>query len=106
MTRVRAPEASGVVQGRTETPAEHRLRMRAACLQGWANTEDRVARSKPGRDAAFARFENEVDPEHKLAPDERRKRAEYARRSHMLSLSLKAAKARRRAAGTQEGRRP
>ena len=43
-----------------------------------------------------AKFEREVDPEGKLSPQERAKRAEYARRAHMQRLALKSAKARRR----------
>ena len=39
--------------------------------------------------AAWARFEAEVDPDGKLDPATRRKRAEYARRAHMTRLALR-----------------
>lgn len=38
----------------------------------------------------MARFEREVDPEGRLSPAERAKRAEAAMRAHMARLSLKA----------------
>jgi hypothetical protein len=41
------------------------------------------------------RFEREVDPEGKLSPKERQRRASHARSAYFAALSLKAAKARR-----------
>ena len=35
------------------------------------------------RDGFYAKFEREVDPEGKLTPQERAKRAEHARKAHM-----------------------
>ncbi len=43
----------------------------------------------------MARFEKQVDPEGKLNPEERARRAEQARKSYFVGLSLKSAKARR-----------
>jgi hypothetical protein len=49
------------------------------------------------RQGLQAKFEREVDPEGgKLSPQERAKRAEYARKAHMQRMALKSAKARRR----------
>ena len=45
------------------------------------------------------KFEREVDPDNKLAPEERAKRIESARRAYFTGLSLKASQARRRRAG-------
>lgn len=80
------------------TPTERSLRGRLGALTSWANTEDRTARTKPGTDAFNARFEREVDPDGVLDPDERAKRAEFARRAHMTRLAFASAKARRRRA--------
>jgi hypothetical protein len=44
------------------------------------------------RQGLQAKFEREVDPEGKLSPQERAKRAEYARKAHMERLALKSAK--------------
>jgi hypothetical protein len=77
------------------TPAERSLRARIASHRSWANTSDVLARTKPGRDAAMARFEREVDPEGILEPAERARRASHARSAYFSSLALKSAKARR-----------
>lgn len=77
------------------TPAERSLRGQAAVHQSWANTADRDARTLPMRQAAAARFERLVDPDGVLDPAERARRAEAARRAHLLDMSRRAAKARR-----------
>ncbi|MGH3574069.1 MAG: hypothetical protein ACRDUW_19985 [Pseudonocardiaceae bacterium] len=43
----------------------------------------------------LARFERQVDPDNTLAPAERARRAEAARRAHMQRLALASSKARR-----------
>jgi hypothetical protein len=48
-----------------------------------------------GRAAFLARFEVEVDPDGTLAPAERRRRAEHARRAYFTRLALASANARR-----------
>jgi hypothetical protein len=48
-----------------------------------------------GRAAFLARFEAEVDPDSTLTPEERRRRAEHARRAYFTRLALASAKARR-----------
>jgi hypothetical protein len=50
--------------------------------------------SAPGRAAFLARFDREVDPDGVLEPEERRRRAELARRAYFARLSVAAAKAR------------
>jgi hypothetical protein len=81
------------------TPAERSLRAQLASYRSWANTADVAARTRPGLDAANAanqiRYENEVDPDRVLHPEERARRAEAAKRAYMAELSFKAAKARR-----------
>jgi hypothetical protein len=47
------------------------------------------------RNGFLARFELEVDPGKQLAPEERRRRAEAARRAYMARLALVSAKKRR-----------
>lgn len=78
------------------TPSERSLRARIAVHTSWANTEDRSARTAPGRRAAMARFERKVDPDGTLSPAERARRADQAMRAHMARLALKSAMARRR----------
>jgi hypothetical protein len=50
--------------------------------------------TKAARAASDARFERAVDPEGKLDPVERRRRAVHARRAYMAKLALKSAQAR------------
>lgn len=61
------------------SPAERALIARHAAHASWASCEDRSARSAPGRIAADARFEKQVDPDGTLPPAERAKRAASAR---------------------------
>jgi hypothetical protein len=61
----------------------------------WSRTEDRSARTWPARQKFLQRFEREVDPDGKLLPDERRRRAEHAKRAYMLQLAKRSAAARR-----------
>jgi hypothetical protein len=72
------------------TAAQRALRARAAAYalhaQGGTST-------KAGTAAFLARFERQVDPDGQLAPDERARRAEQARKSYMTSLALKSSRA-------------
>jgi hypothetical protein len=61
----------------------------------WARTRDRTARTRPARDAFLKRFEKEVDPDGTLPPEERRQRAEHAKRAYMLQLAKRSAAARK-----------
>lgn len=50
------------------------------------------------------RFERQVDPDGTLEPAERARRAEAARKAHMLTLSARSAIARRRRGSEEDGR--
>jgi hypothetical protein len=76
------------------SPAERSLRARLAAYAMHARHDARRT-SANGRAAFLARFEREVDPYGRLDPEERRRRAEQARRAYFARLSLAAAKARR-----------
>lgn len=75
--------------------SERTLRAQIAAHESWAKTEDRPARTAKARKAALDRFEREVDPNGELAPQERAKRAEHARKAYFSRLALKSAQARR-----------
>jgi len=51
--------------------------------------------TKPARDAFMARFERQVDPDGLLPADERRRRADAAKRAYFNSLARESANARR-----------
>ena len=78
------------------TPEQRTLRARQAAyaLHAAGGTTTAAARS-----AFLARFEREVDPDGVLHPDERARRAEFARKSYMAGLALKSSRARGRATG-------
>ena len=80
--------------------AERSLRARLAAYALHAQRDPRETTAN-GRAAFLARFDREVDPKGLLEPDERRRRAEQARRAYFTRLALASAKARRakRAAG-------
>jgi hypothetical protein len=79
-----------------ERPGLKDINKRIAAQVSWSRTTDRDARTKPGRQAFLDRFERDVDPEGKLSPDERRRRAQHALRAHMLRLAKRSATVRRR----------
>ncbi len=62
----------------------------------WSAEPDRTAATQKARDAFLARFEEQVDPDGQLTPQERARRAESARKAHFQRLALESAKARRR----------
>jgi hypothetical protein len=76
------------------TKSERILRARIAANSRWSR-EDRGEASERQRQVLLRRFEDEVDPEHRLPADERAQRAANALSAHMLRLSLAASKARR-----------
>jgi hypothetical protein len=82
--------------------AERSLRARLAAYALHAQNDPRETTAN-ARVAFLARFDREVDPEGLLEPDERRRRAEQARRAYFSRLSLAAVKARqaKRAARAQ-----
>ena len=68
---------------------------RIASNSRWAKEPDRSAATAAARSANDKRFELQVDPDGKLDPAERARRAASARKAHMQTMSLKAAQARR-----------
>jgi len=77
------------------SPAERRLRAQLAAHVQWSREPDPTARTANARAAFLARFEREVDPDSRLYSEERRRRAEHARRAYFTRLALASAKARR-----------
>jgi predicted component of type VI protein secretion system len=75
--------------------AERSLRARTAVHTSWANTTDRSARARGGVEGALRKLEDQIDPEHLLAPAVRRQRAESLRKARMADLARQSAKARR-----------
>jgi len=85
------------------TPSERTLQARVAAHISWANTDDRAGRTEKARAAFRSSFEDQVDPERKLPPAERARRAEHLRGAHYARLALASARARRaRAAGDRD----
>ena len=84
--------------------AERSLRARLAAYALHAQQDPRETTAN-GRAAFLARFDREVDPEGVLEPEERRRRAEQARRAYFTRLSLAAVKA-RQAKRTAGAKRP
>ena len=74
--------------------AERSLRARMAAYAMHAAHDARETTTN-GRAAFLARFEREVDPDGRLDLEERRRRAEQARRAYFARLALASAKARR-----------
>lgn len=72
------------------------LNGRMGAMKSWANTDDPTARTAPARAEFDRRFERQVDPEGKLAPEVRARRAVYARKAYFLELSARSARARAR----------
>lgn len=79
-----------------ETPSELSMRQQAAAHSRWAKETDRSAATEPARRGLLDRFEREVDPEGRLTPTERQRRAESARRAFYVRMALKSAQARRK----------
>ncbi len=78
------------------TAAERTLIARLAAHSLHARVPDPAAHTAPARRAFLDRFERQVDPAGVLPPNERRRRAEHARKAYFTRLALASAKARRR----------
>ena len=76
------------------SPAERSLRARLAAYAMHAQHDSRHT-STPGRAAFLARFEADVDPDGRLDPEERRRRAAHARSAYFARLALASVAARR-----------
>ena len=79
---------------------------RIGAYTSWANTENRSARTAPGRKRFLDKFEEQVDPAGELPPAERAKRAEFARKAYFGRLALKSAQARRSRAASKPSHDP
>ena len=77
---------------------EMALRGRIGAFEQHARHDARET-TAAARAAFLARFERQVDPTGSLPPDERARRARFARRAYFVRLALKSARARR---ATQE----
>lgn len=75
-------------------PQDRVLRARLAAHAMHARHDSRET-SRPGRDAAFARFLDQVDPDGVLSDTERARRALHAQKAHMSRLAYRSAQARR-----------
>ncbi|MDP9094351.1 MAG: hypothetical protein M3N95_15810 [Actinomycetota bacterium] len=71
------------------------MRARLAAHSLHARIHDETAHTAPARLAFLARFEREVDPGEKLPLEERRRRADHARKAYFTRLALASVKARR-----------
>ena len=58
-------------------------------------THDSRKTSKPGRDAFDKSFEDKVDLNRELDPEERARRVQHARKAYFYRLSLRSAEVRR-----------
>jgi hypothetical protein len=76
------------------TPGERRLRARIGAYAMHARNDARETTAN-GRAAFLARFERLADPDERLPPAERKRRAEQLRSAYFARLALASAKARR-----------
>jgi len=86
----------------TYDPQEMARRGRIGAYRLHATNDPRET-TKAARAAFLARFEREVDPDGTLAPEERARRAEAARKAYFAQLAHKSAKARRRRSHKAKG---
>lgn len=78
---------------RTRNPSLAQLYGRIGGLRT-RSRHDPAVYTVPARRAFLKRFELEVDPEGTLAPDERARRAEAAKKAHFAQLAYRSAVAR------------
>jgi hypothetical protein len=78
------------------SPQEASLRGRIGAYRLHA-THDPRETTQAARTSFLTKFEREVDPEGVLTPDERQRRAEYARKAHFTRLALASARKRSKA---------
>jgi hypothetical protein len=70
-----------------------------AANKRWAFEPDRTAATAPARQAREAWFDDQVDPDRVLAPDERAKRVANFKQAYYRRLALLSAQARRKNGG-------
>ena len=68
------------------TPTQRSQRARIAALARHSRTDGHAA-TQPAREAFLARFERQVDPDNRLDPAERARRAEAAKREHFQRMA-------------------
>lgn len=86
------------------TPTERSIRGQMAAHARWAKEPDRLAATAPGRQAAFERLLDQVDPQRVLTEAERSKRVKNAQQAQMARVRLAASKKRRSTATGDEAR--
>ena len=69
-------------------------------------TRDSKATTAKARATFLSRFEREVDPDGVLPADERRRRAEYARKAHFARLAPASARVRSKSRTPKNGSAP
>lgn len=84
-----------------DSEASQRGRIGAYALHA---THDPRETARKGREAFLAKFIDQVDPDRVLDPEERDRRAGYARKAYFTRLALKSAQARRRGCGKGDAR--
>ena len=62
---------------------------------------DSTEMTAKARETFLSRFEREVDPDGVLTPEERRRRAEHAKRAYFSRLALRSAEVRRKPKGSR-----
>lgn len=102
-----SPSSAGAAHGGHEggglmplTPSQRSQRARVAAHAMHAQHDARITTRK-ARATFLASFEDKVDPDGVLSPQERAKRAESARKAHFAALALKSStlRTKRRQAG-------
>jgi hypothetical protein len=90
------------------TPSERSAIAKIAALTRHAHTDGREATAAARHASHVTRFEDQVDPDRVLAPAERQRRVQRARRAHFNELARRSANARRArtAQGSQGTQRP
>jgi hypothetical protein len=76
-------------------PQEMALRGRIGAHRLHATHDPRETTAK-ARETFLTQFEREVDPDGTLSPEERRRRAEHAKKAHFARLARLSAEARRK----------
>ena len=82
--------------------SERSLRSRLGALALHARHDSRKTTAK-ARATFLSRFEREVDPDGILSPEERSRRAEYAKKAYFTRLAQKSARSRRMRAVARKG---
>lgn len=77
------------------TPEQRKLRAQIAAHTRWSREDDRAGATEKARTAFLERFEREVDPDCKLDPAERSRRAAHARKAYFARLALRSTQARK-----------